>query len=336
MARVTRNDVARVAGVSPTTVSFVLNGRDDHGIAAATKVRVFAACEQLGYVPSGAARTLRRGSSDIVLCVLPSLPAAPAMEEFKESLSADLGVAGLTCLFEHAALTSAPLERILSHVQPDAVIRVGALEESERDALAKARIPHLDDVLGPQRADLSGLDQQRIGALQVQHLHALGHRHLGVARLTDPLEAAFTLPRAAGAVAAAAALGLPPVTVVDLDYTRDSAQCALNTLRDSKRPVTAVAAHNDLAALALLAATRTVGLSVPDDIALIGVDNLQLSSLTHPSLSTITIDICAIARRIAAALLQLLGTTPPWPTTPDVALTLVQRDSTTPPRTLGP
>jgi DNA-binding LacI/PurR family transcriptional regulator len=75
--RVTSADVARVAGVSRATVSYVLNDTPHQTISAATRTRVFEAASSLGYAPSAAARALRTGRSDVVLCLLPDWPIGP-------------------------------------------------------------------------------------------------------------------------------------------------------------------------------------------------------------------------------------------------------------------
>ena len=80
MAKVTSADVARASGVSRTTVSYVLNSTPGASVSDSTRRRVLDAAAQLGYAPSAAARTLRRGRSDLVLCVLPDWPVGPAVE----------------------------------------------------------------------------------------------------------------------------------------------------------------------------------------------------------------------------------------------------------------
>src|SRR5215470_4169569 len=121
MAKVTSKDVAAAAGVSQTTVSFVLNGRREHGISDETRELVRATAERLGYVPSAAARSLRSGRSDLVLCLVSEVVISEARDRFMLDLSVELAPAGYACVFLlHAA--SKPLADVWRHVGPDVIV----------------------------------------------------------------------------------------------------------------------------------------------------------------------------------------------------------------------
>src|SRR6478672_1029066 len=92
---VTANDVAREAGVSQATVSYVINDHPTHRIAPETRQRVLEAIARLGYIPSAAARALRIGSSNVVLLVLPDVPYGAAIAELVERLTDELEPFGL-------------------------------------------------------------------------------------------------------------------------------------------------------------------------------------------------------------------------------------------------
>ena len=333
MPRVTSKDVAREAGVSQTTVSFVLNGRDEHGLSAETRRRVLETAKRLGYVPSGAGRALRKGRSNVVLCVVPELPVAEAMEQFKLALGRSLGEAGYTCVYMHHAGTATPLAELWQHVQPAVVVAFGGLPPADARSLLRAEIPLLDGVIMPGGAGLTGLSQEDVGRLQVEHLAARGHRHIGYAALDDPRERPFCLPRLAGATRACADLGLPSPQVVSMRYARASARAAVMEWTQGVTPVTAVAAFNDLLALAVLASCRTQHIAVPDDLALIGVDDLPVSSLAAPALTTIGMDLTVPAGNLTARILSMAGAPAPAPAAPsgpgagDI-LAVVQRETT--------
>ncbi|MES5820848.1 LacI family DNA-binding transcriptional regulator [Streptomyces sp. RG80] len=331
MPRVTSKDVAREAGVSQTTVSFVLNGRDEHGLSAETRQRVLETAERLGYVPSGAGRALRKGRSNVVLCVVPDLPVAEAMEQFKLALGRSLGEAGYTCVYLHHAGTTTPLAELWQHVQPAVVVAFGSLPPVDAQSLHRAEIPLLDGVFTPDGTDLTGLRQEDIGRLQIEYLAARGHRHIGYAALDDPRERPFCLPRLEGATRACHDLGLPAPQVVDMHYSRDSARAAVVAWTQGTTPVTAVAAFNDLIALAVLASCRTQHIGIPDDLALIGVDDLPVSSLAVPALTTIGMDLTTAAGNLAAAILTAVGAPAPAAASGAGAgdiLALVQRETT--------
>ncbi|MEV6381897.1 LacI family DNA-binding transcriptional regulator [Streptomyces sp. NPDC051773] len=331
MPRVTSKDVAREAGVSQTTVSFVLNGRDEHGLSAETRRRVLETAKRLGYVPSGAGRALRKGRSNVVLCVVPDFPVAEAMEQFKLALGRSLGEAGHTCVYLHHAGTATPLAELWQHVQPAVVVAFGSLPPDDAQSLHRAEIPLLDGVFTPDGTGLTGLRQEDIGRLQIEHLAARGHQHIGYAALDDPRERPFCLPRLEGATRACRDLGLPAPQVVSMRYSRDSARAAVVEWTRGATPVTAVAAFNDQIALAILASCRTQHVVVPDDLALIGVDDLPLSSLAVPALTTIGMDLTAAADNLTTGILAAVGApAPAAPSGPGAGdiLALVQRETT--------
>ena len=333
MPRVTSKDVAREAGVSQTTVSFVLNGREEHGLSAETRRRVLETAERLGYVPSGAGRALRKGRSNVVLCVVPDFPVAEAMEQFKLALGRSLGEAGYTCVYLHHAGTGTPLAELWQHVQPAVVVAFGSLPPTDAQSLHRAEIPLLDGVFTPDGTGLTGLNQEDIGRLQIEHLAAQGHRHIGYAAVDDPRERIFCLPRLEGATRACRDLGLPAPHVVGMRYSRAGARDAVTEWTQGATPVTAVAAFNDLIALAVLASCRAQHIGVPDDLALIGVDDLPVSSLAVPALTTIGMDLTAVAANLTAGILSTVGAPAPAPAAPgrpgpgDI-LTLIQRETT--------
>ncbi|MEU6225620.1 LacI family DNA-binding transcriptional regulator [Streptomyces sp. NPDC047042] len=331
MPRVTSKDVAREAGVSQTTVSFVLNGKDEHGLSAETRRRVLETANRLGYVPSGAGRALRKGRSNVVLCVVPDFPVAEAMEQFKLALGRSLGEAGYTCVFLHHDGTATPLAELWQHVQPAVVVAFGSLSAADAQSLQRAEIPLLDGVFTPDGSGLTGLNQENIGRLQIEHLAALGHTHIGYAALDDPRERPFCLPRLEGATQACRDLGLPAPHVVTMRYSRASARDAVAEWTQGSTPVTAVAAFNDLIALAVLASCRTQHIDIPNDLALIGVDDLPVSSLAVPALTTIGMDLTTAAGNLTAGILTAVGA--PAPAAPrghaagDI-LALIQRETT--------
>ena len=101
MRGATGADVAREACVSRTTVSYVLNDTAGVAISAATRQRVHEAAAKLGYAPSAAARTLRTGRSDLVLCVLPDWPIGPVIDTLLDHLAQELAERGLSVLVHH-------------------------------------------------------------------------------------------------------------------------------------------------------------------------------------------------------------------------------------------
>jgi DNA-binding LacI/PurR family transcriptional regulator len=310
MAKVTSKDVAAAAGVSQTTVSFVLNGRREHGISDETRELVRATAERLGYVPSAAARSLRSGRSHLVLCLVSEVVIAEAQERFMLSMSAELASAGYACVFQLHAMNK-PLADVWRHAGPDVIVALPKLAPEDAEAITRAGIALVDGIYteetGPGAPNR--LDQNAIGRMQLEHLAERGHRKIGVATIDDPRETMASLPRVKGVRERCRELGLDDPVVTVMEYTRDSAGAALHGWR--KAAVTAVAAFNDLSALAILGAAATQGVRVPDDLALIGVDDLSIASLSAPALTTVAINFDLIAHIQAEEVLRLMNESVP-------------------------
>jgi len=301
--RVTSLDVARVSGVSRTTVSYVLNDTPGTSISGETRAHVLATAERLGYTPSAAARTLRRGQSDLVLVLLPRWVSSAVTEAFLDSLEGRLSAAGLTMLVYYGGARGR-LAGVWRAVTPRAVLSAAPFSPAERRELRQAGVLAL--TMGESSAEGSSdaTLQERIGRIQIDHLASAGHRRIAVATSSDAGLQEFALPRLAGAQQRCAELGLapPPVAEVDLDVT--ATRPVVATWRRKRPPVTAVAAYNDEVALAVLGAARSEGIRVPDELAVIGVDDLHAGRLVVPALTTVVQAVELEAKYLAARVLQ--------------------------------
>lgn len=329
---VTSADVARASGVSRTTVSYVLNDTPGVTISDATRRRVLETAAELGYAPSAAARTLRAGRSDLVLAVLPNWPIGPVLDDLLENLADALAERGLSMLVHHGR-GSHPLTRLWRAVQPRTVVGFTTFTEADLRAMAQAGI-QVVDAAGDDAADAEvggaatlGRAQEHIGRLQVEHLVAGGRTHLGWAGTTDRRLADFARRRLAGVTAACADLGIAPPVVHELDLTPASAVAAARGW--AAAGVDAVAAYNDEVGLAVLAGLRDAGLAVPDDVAVIGVDDVPAAALASPALSSVDQAIGRQAAYLSACTLAALDGTPPPPRPGDLH-TVVARASSAP------
>src|ERR1700761_9251420 len=138
--RVTSADVARVAGVSRATVSYVLNDTPHQTISAATRSRVLDAATSLGYAPSAAARTLRTGRSDVVLCFLPDWPIGPEVGALLGQLSTALARAGLTFVVHPGSREDRPISDLWKAITPAAVLAFTDFSPAEIDAMRSAGV----------------------------------------------------------------------------------------------------------------------------------------------------------------------------------------------------
>jgi DNA-binding LacI/PurR family transcriptional regulator len=306
---VTSADVARESGVSRTTVSYVLNDTTGVTISAATRARVRDTAQRLGYTPSAAARTLRTGRSDLVLCVLPDWPRGPAIDTLLDHLAGELAGRGLILLVHHGR-ASRPLSELWRAVTPRAVVGLTAFNPQEREAMQRAGIQVLGSMLdedvpggGDSSSGAFSVCQARVGRLQVRHLVGAGHRVIGYAAPTDRRVTDFVEPRLAGVRSECVALGLPEPVLQPVGQEVASAAEAVRGWRASTPRVEAVAAYNDEVAIAVLAGMRAEALSAPDDLAVIGVDDIPFARLTVPALTTVSQSLEAQAHHLGAAVL---------------------------------
>ncbi|ASR56117.1 LacI family DNA-binding transcriptional regulator [Cellulomonas sp. PSBB021] len=325
--RVTSADVARESGVSRTTVSYVLNAKQGVVITDATRKRVLDTAARLGYTPSAAARALRSGRSDLVLCVLPDWTVGPLLDSLIDHVTTSLHEHGLSVLV-HISRGSRPLTDLWRAVTPCAVMGLLPFAEQDARAMTRAGIVVVDAALDEDpHPQTFSVPQAAIGQLQIEHLAQRGHRVLAYAAPADARLSAFAERRISGVRAACARLGLPEPRVTEVELTVGSASAALAAWR-ADEPATGVAAYNDEVALAVLAAAHDQGLLVPQDLAVIGVDDIPVARLATPPLTTVWQAIDAQAEYLAQAVLAALDPARPRPTRPDDVFHVVTRAST--------
>ncbi|GAB7192091.1 LacI family DNA-binding transcriptional regulator [Kineococcus sp. NUM-3379] len=324
----TASDVAREAGVSQATVSYVLNDTPGQTIPEQTRRRVREAMERLGYAPSAAARALRRGRSDTVLVVLPDWPLGATLVAAVEGLTDALEPHGLSVLTRRTS-AARPLAGLWRTLGPAAVVGFDGLDPAEVEAMTAAGVAVVSTMPAPRpgSAGVLTVSHSLIGGLQLQHLAATGHRHVGYAAPADPRVAVFRDLRLDGVRTACLELGLdePSVRVVPVDLR--AAADAVTAWRAEDPAVTAVCAYDDDLAFALLAGMRSLGLTAPGDLAVIGVDDTPLAPFAAPPLTTIDPNVDAFVAYLTAAVLHgTAGGDPPPRPRPD-AVTLVVRES---------
>ncbi len=307
--RITSADVAREAGVSRATVSYVLNDVPHQKIAEPTRQRILEAAARLGYAPSAAARALRSGRSDLVLCLLPDWPIGPTVGDMLQKLSAALAAEGLT-LLAHPDAGDRPVGALWKAVTPAAVVAFEPFDEQEQAAMRAAGVElavALFAKAGKGRLDF-GIPQQRSGRVQAEHLSATGHRRLGYAYPDDERVQAFAEPRLDGVRRACADLGLDQPLVLPVPLEPAPAADAVRAWRDAG--VTGVCAYNDEVALAVLAGLRELGLAAPGDLAVVGVDDVPAARLASPPLTTVTSGQGVVAEHLARTIVATLAGKP--------------------------
>lgn len=295
----TSADVARLAGVSRATVSYVLNDTAGGRVSEQTRQRVRAAAADLGYIPHAAARALRAGHSGIVLLATPDITMGPLFNQFFSELRAGLHGHGYTAvLYGDPGRSTAggpdssaeAAARLWAELRPSAVLANvgGTLTPRAVELLKRSGTRAVMTLGGPPVSGAHALllDQREVGATAAAHLLARGHRSIGVIVPTDRTLDLFSLPRLAGvrAGAASADAGVR-VERLDLDYTEQAA--AELAGRWGELGLTSLFCYNDEYAMLLMSAFQDAGLRIPEQAALVGADDLMLARLLRPRLTTV-------------------------------------------------
>jgi DNA-binding LacI/PurR family transcriptional regulator len=317
--RPTSADVARQAGVSRTTVSYVLNNVPHQTIPDATRQRVLEAARELDYTPHAGARALRAGESNLVLLITGGVPYGPNLSIVITALDADVAASGRSLVLLGQQDPN-DLRAALTHLQPGVIITLGRFGHEQRALLTRARIPHVEAPREPVTTDHGAI-------LQVRHLARRGHRRIGHLTTADPELAMFSTTRLAGVQAACAALGIDPPLCAALPAGAD-ADATLRGWTDRPDPVTAIACYNDVYAAACLAAADRLGLRVPADLAVIGLDDDPMSPYTRPPLSTVRLHLTDLAHHLWAHAAAALAGQPLDADLTSMGFSLVERDST--------
>lgn len=334
----TVNDVARAAGVSPMTVSRVINREGN--VLPATREKVDQAIALLGYVPNAAARSLA-GRPHCRLALLHSNPSAAYLSEFLVGSLAGAGEVDAEIVVEHwngVEAAGALVARLGQH-RIDAVLLPPPLCEDAAllAALDGAGLPYAQIASGAPTAGGTAvaIDDEAAARTMTAHLLALGHQRIGFIA-GDPNQTASALrQRGYETELAAAGLAPDPALIVPGDFTWRSGFLAAETLLQLPQPPTAIFASNDDMAAAALAAAHRHGRDVPQDLTVVGFDDTAMARTVWPELTTIHQPVAEMARRAALALTEGVRSTSrgkaPTPRHERLDFELVIRGSDAPP-----
>lgn len=328
--RATARQVAERAGVSQSTVSYVLNNTASQTISEATRQRVIAAAEELRYSPNAAARALRTGDSKIILIALPDAPIGATIAQIIEAMSDRLERHGFSVMYRrHRDRTT--LERTWRAVGPSVVVNFSAFGADDEAPILAAGVTLVRTTFDvADTTNELAVAETVIGTLQAEHLLERGHVRLGYAAPADVRVKEFYRRRLAGVREACAAAGVAEPVVLLVPQDVAAAAEALRAWRgDPEGPVTGLCAYNDETAFALLAGARSLGLDVPGDVAVIGVDDVPLAPFAAPALTSIDIGIEQLADDLASLLLRAVEERgSDVASVPARPVRLVRRDST--------
>lgn len=307
---VTLDMVARAAGVSPSTVSRILNGtarvNDDKRAAVERAIR------QLNFQPNAVARGLAQGRSSTIGVLTQDL-SSPFYGEALHGIEDVLAGSGFSPLFMsgHWNLVDevACISHLLARRVDGIIVLTGRLGDDQLAEYAR-RVPIVvagRDSSAPGVACLR-FDNFRGAVLAVRHLIDYGHTR--IAHVAGPPDHADSIERLRGYRAALEEAGLTydPALVVQADYHQPGGLLAMHQLIDSRQSFTAVFASNDQSAFGVRLACYRRGIRVPEDVSIVGFDDVPDSLYSIPPLTTIRQSICAMGQAATRILLTAITT----------------------------
>jgi LacI family transcriptional regulator len=327
--------------VSVATVSRVLNDYPD--VSDETRERVLATIREMDWTPDRAARLLATGRSHTVGVILETGPGHPDLQHpfFQEVLGGLKGIVGeegFDLLLFGATRTrtvgsgSSFLNRARHHRVEGVVIMGVDRNDPQVEALTRSGIPcmAIDQDFGGARTGYVSSDNVAGAAMAVGHLHELGHRR--IALIGGPTDTRPGVDRLLGYRRELSRLGVEsrPGWVVEGDFYPDSGYRAMRELLAGPEPPSAVFAASDLMAAGALRALEERGIRVPEDVSVLGFDDIPLASLLRPALSTVHQDGEALGRAAGEALLQMVAEPDREAPTITVPVELVVRGSSGP------
>lgn len=313
--RVTSQDVANLAGVSRTTVSFVLNDVKGFNISPETRQKVMSAAESLNYVPDATAQALASRRAKAIGLVMTRSPHHIATDAFLPQI-----IGGMM-----EVIKDNKLRLLIEYVE---------VEHQDRAYLELARAKHIDGmILLTPRLNDAGLkkleqvdiptvlmghlegsnlysvdvDNQLAAQQGVQHLLDLGHTQIACITNAPPSYAA-TPDRVAGYRNALIAAGITPDEglIRYADFDPQSGYAQTKSLLESGNKFTAIFVASDNVAIGVKAALREAGLRIPEDISLVGFDDIPWAQYADPPLTTVHLQAQEMARKACLMLMDLL------------------------------
>jgi LacI family transcriptional regulator len=329
----TIRQVADRAGVSPTTVSHVIN--HTRFVSEDVRLRVQAAMHEMGYWPNAVARSLRRGETHTLGLMLPDSANSFFAEIARiiEAAAFDAGYSVILCNTEGDCGKEQFYLDVVVKKQVDGVILVATGGCMETLPALSQRVPVVvvDRDLPDLALDAVLADNRQGGYVAVSHLLELGHRRIGC--ITGPSHLTPSAERVVGYQEALACAGLPadPDLLVRGDFHPESGRLGAHTLFGLAEPPTAIFTCNDLMAIGVLRAAAETGRPVPQALAVVGFDDIELASYTLPQLTTIIQPKVEMGRRAVQLLTERIADKDRPPRREVLATTLVVRESSMPP-----
>ncbi|KUO15569.1 LacI family DNA-binding transcriptional regulator [Streptomyces dysideae] len=310
-------DVAERAGVSKATVSKVLNGRQDLSVRPETRRRVHEAAEALGYRPHSGARALAGASTHALALLVPALnnPTYVTIARGAYQRARELGYLSLLAEDFDGQEADESFNDLVQEGRVDGLLIASARPSHPLlDALSRSPVPH---VFLNRSVEGSGrnvtMDVARSSVTALDHLHSLGHRAVG--HIAGPPGITPSEVRKEAFLRHAEELGLSAAPVASGDFTEDGGvACALELLRPAdggtRPPVTALYTSSLAQAIGAMAAVRHLGLRIPEDVSVVGNDDLPVVAHLSPPLTTVAMPLYELGAAAVEALVAAIQGAP--------------------------
>ncbi|WP_310384186.1 LacI family DNA-binding transcriptional regulator [Roseateles sp.] len=337
----TIKDVAALAGVSFTTVSHVLN--DTRPVSADARRRVLAAVDEIGYLPSAVARSLRKSETKIIGVLVPNVQ-NPFFAELVCGVEECCRLAGYSvflCNSDNDPKRQQQYMRTLLEKRVDGLLLSSAGDDEALARIFKlASVPTVtvDRLVAGARADRVSVDNSQGAYNAVKHLLDLGHRR--IACISGPAEFEVARERVEGWRRALQEAGveIDESLVIVSDFSSLGGYDATKRLllthspATAQHPVTSIFASNDMMAIGALRAAAELGLKLPQQLSIVGFDDIELSRYVFPALTTVGCGVRLLGAEAGRVLIARIEN--PGEVLKDVLLTphLVVRESTAPPQ----
>lgn len=303
----TMKEVARRAGVSPATVSRVLN--KNNYIAAETEQRVLEVVHQLNYIKNVHARRLATGRSDLFGLLISEIvnPYFPEIIRGFQAAAWEKNFDVLLCNTEYnPARTDAVVHKLIESDVRGVAIMTSSVDESVTSQLTAKGMGVVFCNLGSPQALVSNIsiDYQH-GILQaIEHVVALGHRRAAVIAGPGDNRTAITIKQAL--VAGLSQRQLNPFPVLDCNYRVDAGASAVQTILSQPQIPSVIFCGSDLIAMGAMNALEQASVRVPEDVSVIGIDDIAFAFLARPPLTTIRVPREQLGRVAFQALDKML------------------------------
>jgi DNA-binding LacI/PurR family transcriptional regulator len=306
----TIKDVARAAGVAASTVSRYLNGQ--LRVSPATEAKVLEAVAELGYVPNAAARNLARRRSGVIGFVVPEIsnPYFGTIADYVVEAVERHGRLVLLCSHRSQSVKQASYIDLLASGAIDGMLYLGSFRTNERLAAAIADgLPVVivdEPIAGLPPVPTVVMDDYAGGYQATSYLVALGHRR--IAFVSGPAELGSVQERYRGYCDALRIGGIDADGQVNLagQFTEQFGMSALPHLLAADQPPTAAFVASDYIALGVLSAAEMHGIEVPDDLSIVGFDDIRFSQYVRPRLTTIRSPVDRLAQQGVELLFERL------------------------------